>query len=117
MTTATDICNKALARIGVKTFDNAVDAGILAQTLGALTDLHETLIDLPTPVVDWELEDIPPSAVGPLVDELAWYIRDDFSIPEAKKQSLQAAQIVARITLQTLTHQPDDGEPTEINAY
>lgn len=117
MTTATEIANKALTRIGVKTFDNAVDAGVLAQVLSSLTDLHEMLIDLPNPPINWDLDDIPPSAVGPLVDELAWYVRDDFSLPEAKKTSLQVAQQVARVTLYTLMHIPDDGAQTEINAY
>ena len=117
MATTTDIANKALTRIGVKTFDNAVDAGIMAQVKGSLTDLHEMLISLPTPVVDWELDNIPPSAVAPLVAELAWYIRDDFSVPDNKVASLQAAQIGARMALQALIHTPDNGEPAEATYY
>lgn len=117
MTTTTDIANKALTRIGVRTFDNAVDPGVLAQTVSALTDLHEVLISLPHPVVNWELDSIPSDSVGPLVDELAWYIRDDFTVPQAKLQSLQAAQVAARATLYALIEQPDDGEPTPVTSF
>lgn len=117
MATTTDIANKALTRIGVKTFDNAVAADVMAQAKSALTDLHEMLISLPTPVVDWELTAIPSAAVGPLVDELAWYIRDDFMVPQSRLQSLQVAQTAARMALQALIQIPDNGEPVEINAY
>jgi len=117
MTTTTDIANKALTRIGVRTFDNAVDAGTLSQAVDALTDLHETMVSMPNRVVDFELDAIPARAVGPLVDELAWYIRDDFSVPESKKQSLQAAQIVARGQLYAFIEKPDDGEPTQADSF
>lgn len=117
MTTTTDIANKALTRIGVRTFDNAVDAGTLSQTVDALTDLHETMVSMPNPVVNWELDAIPSRCVGPLVDELAWYIRDDFSVPDAKMQSLQAAQIVARGQLYAFIEKPDDGEPVQVTSF
>lgn len=117
MTTATDIANKALTRIGVKTFDNAVDAGVLAQVKGSLTDLHELFVSLPTPLANWELDAIPSAAVGPLVDELAWYIRDDFTVPPSKVQSLMAAQQAARRALYALIEIPYDGEPTEADYF
>lgn len=117
MTTTTDIANKALTRIGVRTFDNAVSAGVLAQTVSALTDLHEIMVSMPNRVVDFELSAIPARAVGPLTDELAWYIRDDFSIPDSKKQSLQAAQIVARGQLYAFIEKPDDGEPVQVQSF
>ena len=52
-----------------------------------------------------------------MVDELAWYIRDDFSLPDSKKQSLQIAQASARGDLYELASIPDNGEPAEMQGY
>ena len=116
MTASTsDIANKALTRIGVKTPDNAVDAAILNQVKGSLDDLYNTLFT--KRIVKWDLDSIPDDSVGLIVDELAWYIRDDFSLPDSKKQSLQVAQLSARGDLYELATVPDNGEPAEIQAY
>ena len=60
---------------------------------------------------------IPSAAVGPLVDELAWYIRDDFTVPPSKVKSLMAAQQAARRALYALIEIPYDGEPTEADYF
>ena len=111
----TDIANKALTRIGVRTPDNAVDAAILEQVRGSLTDLYSSLFT--RRVVKWDLDSIPDDSVGLMVDELAWYIRDDFSLPDSKKQSLQIAQASARGDLYELASIPDNGEPAEMQGY
>jgi|TARA_R110002096_G_scaffold364909_1_gene558006 hypothetical protein len=111
----TDIANRALTRLGIKTFDNAVDAGIYEQITTSLTDLYEELYAVGT--IDWQLNSIPAAAVGSFVNELCWYVRDDFAIPEAKKASLQVAQRTARGQLETITETPDDGEPTESDSF
>ena len=115
MTTATDIANRALARIGVKTPDNAVDAAILEKATDALTDLHANLFE--RNVLNWYLTSIPAHSVGPLVDELAWYLRDDFSIPDAKKVSLQAAQQAARADLYSFIEVKAAAESSETTYY
>ena len=111
----TDIANKALTRIGVRTPDNAVDAAVLNQVKGSLDDLYNLLFT--RRIVKWDLDSIPDDSVGPIVDELAWYIRDDFSLPDSKKQSLQVAQAVARGDLYELASVPDNGEPAEMQGY
>ena len=61
----TDIANRALTRLGIKTFDNAVDAGIYEQITTSLTDLYEELYAVGT--IDWQLNSIPAAAVGSCV--------------------------------------------------
>ena len=111
----TDIANRALTRIGVRTPDNAVDAAVLTQVKTSLNDLYNTLFT--KRVVKWDLDAIPDDSVGLIADELAWYIRDDFSLPDSKKQSLQVAQASARSDLYELASVPDNGKPAEIQAY
>lgn len=111
----TEIANRALTRIGVKTFDNAVDDAVIAQVKSSLDDLYNLLFALE--IVSWDLDSIPDKSVGSMVSELAWHIRDDFSIPDNKKMSLMNAQRQARADLQSLEEVPDNGEPTVINAY
>ncbi len=111
----TEIANKALVRIGVKTFDNTADAAVIAQVKSSLNDLYNLLYA--RDIVSWDLDSIPDHAVGPIVSELAWQIRDDFSIPDSKKISLLSAQQQARADLQALEEVPANDEPTVINAY
>ena len=115
MTTATDIVNRALARIGVKTPDNAVDAAILDKATDALTDLHANLFQ--RNIINWYVASIPSHSVGPMVDELAWYLRDDFSVPDAKKVSLQAAQQAARADLYSFIEVKAADESAEVTYF
>jgi hypothetical protein len=111
----TEIANKALVRIGVKTFDNTVDSAVIAQVKSNLDDLYNLLYA--RDIVSWDLDSIPDHAVGSIVSELAWHIRDDFGIPDNKKVSLLGAQQQARADLQALEEIPHNSEPTVINAY
>ena len=111
MATKVDIANKALTRIGVKTPDNAVDSFTINGVISSLEDWHALLFELGD--IKWRLSSIPDSAVGPTVDELAWYIRDDFQISDQQKLSLQAAQQVARRNLHAINEVPDSQDQAE----
>jgi len=111
----TDIANQALVKAGVKTFDNTVDSAVIAQVKKNLVNLYNLLYA--RGIVSWDLDSIPDHAVGSIVSELAWHIRNDFSIPDNKKVDLRVEQQQARADLQALEEVPANDEPTVINAY
>jgi len=111
----TEIVNKTLTRIGIKTFDNTIDAAVSEQVKSSLDDVYYLLYN--RDIISWDLDSIPDEAVGSIVAELAWHVRDDFSIPTDRKASLQADKLQARADLQSLEEVPDNGEPTNFDAY
>lgn len=115
MPTTTDIANGALERTQVKGFTETATAEDMAKAKQMLTDLHEILLDDGT--VKFELAAIPARASGPLKDELAFYMRDDFDLPQSLAVSLQARQIDARKALLRQVEIPYNGEPAEVVYY
>ena len=115
MATKTDIANRALERAGVKAPDETATDADIASVLSSLTDLHETMVD--DRVVRFELSAIPSRAVGPLTDELAFYIRDDFNLPIERTNSLAVRQQEARQALERQSEIPHDGEPVRAQYY
>ena len=115
MITDTDIVSKALVRVGVKSIGDAVDSATQSTASEALESLHATLQR--EPVLDWELDSIPPEAVQSLVDELAWELRNDFDVPTEKLISLQAAQANARRNLQLQYQIPQGADPVPIESF
>lgn len=111
----TEIVNKTLTRIGVKTFDNTIDAAVSEQVKSSLQDVYNLLYA--REIISWDLDSIPDEAVGSMVAELAWHVRDDFSIPTDRKASLQADKLQARADLQSLEEVPDNGQPAQFDAY
>jgi hypothetical protein len=115
MATTTDIAKKTAIRLGIISPLETLEAEDESSLKGSLTDLHEALLD--DVVVRWELTAIPDKAVGALVSELAWYVRDDFDIPPAKMQSLQVAQVEVRTVLLRQVEIPYNGEPLRADYY
>mgnify|MGYP000194349437 CR=1 FL=1 len=115
MTTTTDIAKKTAVRIGIIAPDETLEAQDESSLKSSLTNMHEALID--DNVIRWELDAIPGKAVGALISELAWYVRDDFDLPVAKIQSLQLSQVEARKTLNRQYMIPYNGEAAEVSYY
>lgn len=115
MATTTDIANRALMRIGVKTFDNAAESGPIAAVIVSLNGLYSTLLS--KSVIRFSLDDIPEDAEEPLVDELAYRIRNDFAVPTETKVDLQSAQLQARADLYSMSEVKSTDAPAEILFY
>lgn len=115
MTDQAEIAVRALTRLGVKSLGNTVDADTQSTAVDALETLHAVLQF--EPVIDWELDAIPPEAVEPIINELVWVLRDDFSVPITKLQSFQSAQLEARRQLQAQYERSAGASPVEIEPY
>lgn len=109
MATRTDIRNRVLKKLRVLAAGESADADDAAVVDAAVAEKHEQLIN--RGLVAWDVDSVPPYAVGPFVTIVAAECCDEFGVPEGRTVRLVAQGQLAEQELAKQVAGPRADEP------